>query len=68
MQSSALQSALEEFHSLGYASFLIDSESELYEEFMFHLHELGVATLTNVDTEEGLVTITRRGMGTLEIG
>ena len=68
MSNAALESTLEEFHDLGCASFQIDGESELYDEFMLRLHELGVATTTSVDEEEGVVTIARRGMGTLEIG
>ncbi len=59
---------IESFELSGYATFRIGEDRAAFDTLMQYVRKHMIPTLTDVDESAGIVTITRRPMGSLELG
>lgn len=58
--------AIANFEAMGSAVFNVETDADIYETLLDYIGRNGIATYTDVDEENGLITVTKRPMGSLE--
>lgn len=54
------------FEAMGSAIFNVETDADIYEALLDYIRRNGIATYTDVDEANGIITITKRPMGSLE--
>ncbi len=56
-----------DFEGCGFAVFRIEEDRAAFDTLTQYIRENSIATYTQVDREEGIVTLTKRPLGSLEL-